>query len=207
MELNVTQFVTLDGVVQSPGAAREDPEGGFGRGGWVVPHFDEDAGAAIDAWFSSASAFLFGRKTYEVFAEHWPHVTDADDPVATRLNGLPKYVASTTLARVDWQHARLLDGDVSERVAELKRDGDGELQVHGSGALTHSLLAAGLVDEFRLIVFPVVVGGGGKRLFPDGGAPAALRLTDARTTSTGAAIHTYRVVGEPTYGDVGEPGA
>lgn len=198
-KLTLTAFLTLDGVVQAPGGPREDREGGFEHGGWVVPYADEDMGRFIDGAFRSATGFLLGRRTYQIFAAHWPRVTDEADPVASRLNNLPKYVASRTLEKVEWNNSTLLGEDVPREVAALKERLDGELQIHGSGNLAQSLMAHGLIDEYRLLVYPVLLGTG-KRLFTDGIAPAALELTDTRTTGTGVAVHTYRTVGKPGYG-------
>ena len=201
MRITLTQFLSVDGVVQSPGAPDEDPDGGFRHGGWVVPHIDEGMGEAIDAIFAKAEAFLFGRRTYEIFAGHWPHVDDPDEPVAAQLNGLPKYVASTTLTEVSWSHASLLGRDVPAEVAELRSRPGGELQVHGSRGLAQTLMRHGLIDEYRLLVFPVVLGEG-KRLFPEGSPPAGLRLIDSRRTARGIAVQHYETVGQPPDGDV-----
>ena len=148
---------------------------------------------------TSTDAFLLGRKTYEIFAAHWPKVTDENDPIATSLNSKPKYVASRTLDQVDWNNSTLLKGDVAEAVAELKRQPGGDLQTQGSGELIQTLMRHDLVDEYRLLVYPVVLGKG-KRLFRDGNVPAALRLVDTKTTSSGIAIHTYESAGKPTFG-------
>lgn len=199
MKLTVTTFLSVDGVVQGPGGPEEDRSGGFERGGWLVPYADEDMGRQVVTWFAEADAFLLGRSTYQIFAAHWPRVTDPDDPVASALNTLPKHVVSSTLSAVQWNNSTLLSGDLAEKVAELKRRPGRELQVHGSPTLVRALLEQDLVDELRLIVFPVVVGAG-RRLFPENGPATALRLTDAKTTSTGAAIHVYQPAGAPTYG-------
>ncbi len=204
MKLTVTTFQTLDGVMQAPGGPQEDTRGGFEHGGWLVPHFDAETGAFMDETFRPAQAFLLGRFTYETFARHWPHVEDADDPVANPLNALPKYVASRTLRDEDltWKGSSLLGDDVPARVAELKARGDGELQVHGSTGLIQTLLEHELVDELRLLTFPVVLGTG-TRLFGGGAAPAAMRLTESRTTSSGVVIGVYAFDGRPEYGAVG----
>jgi dihydrofolate reductase len=198
-KLVVTTFLTLDGVMQSPGAPQEDPSGGFKHGGWLVPHADADMGQQMVDWFSRAEDFLLGRSTYEVFAGHWPHVPTEGDPIATALNTLPKHVASRTLDHVDWNGAELIEGDVADAVAALKAQDGGELQVHGSAGLIQTLLEHDLIDELRLIVFPVVLGEG-KRLFGDGTAPAGLSLTSSSTTGAGAVILTYERAGDVDVG-------
>lgn len=201
MRLTLTMFTTLDGVVQGPGAPEEDRDGGFEHGGWLVPYFDDDMGAAIGGWFREADAFLLGRRTYEIFAASWPRVTDPDDPVAGPLNRLPKHVASRTLTEVSWAGSELLRGDAATAVAELKQRPGRELQVHGSGNLAQTLIREGLVDEYRLLTFPVVLGTG-KRLFGAGARPARLRPLDRRETSTGVRIDVYEAAGEPEFGSV-----
>jgi len=199
MKLTVTTFLSVDGVVQGPGGPEEDRDGGFDRGGWLVPYADEDLGRQIVTWFAEADAFLLGRRTYQIFAAHWPRVTDPNDSVAAGLNTLPKHVVSRTLSTVEWNNSTLLSGDLAEEVAELKSRPGRELQVHGSPTLVNGLLELGLVDELRLIVFPVVVGAG-RRLFPQSGPARALRLVDAKTTGAGAAIHVYQPAGALTFG-------
>ena len=199
MRLTLHTFLTLDGVMQAPGGPSEDPSGGFDHGGWLVPYADDGMAQAVDGWFAEADAFLLGRRTYEIFAAHWPRVTDPDDPVAGRLNSLPKYVASRTLRDVSWEGSTLLSGDVAEQVSELKSRPGRELQVHGSGRLAQTLIANGLVDGYRLLTFPVVLGTG-RRLFAEGAKPAALRLVDSKTTGSGIDISVYEAAGEPTYG-------
>ena len=191
MQLTLHTFLTLDGVMQAPGGPEEDPDGGFGYGGWSFPYGDQDFGAAMTGWFEHASAFLLGRKTYQIFSGHWPRVTDPGDPIAAKLNALPKYVASTTLASADWQNSSILSGDVAAGVAKRKEQPGDELQVHGSGGLAQALIDHDLIDEYRLLVFPVHLGSG-KKLFRDGVKPAALRLVSATTTGTGVVIATYQ---------------
>ncbi len=200
MRLTLTTFLTLDGVMQAPGTRTEDPSDGFTLGGWIVPYASEDMGEP--AWWEQADAFLLGRRTYDIFAAHWPRVTDPDDTIAARLNALPKYVASRTRRDLEWNGATVLDGDVVEAVRELKARPGGELQVHGSGDLAQTLIAHDLVDEYRLTTFPVVLGRG-RHLFADGARPAALRLTSSRTTSAGAVLSTYEPAGDVVRGSFG----
>jgi dihydrofolate reductase len=199
MRLTLHTFLTLDGVLQAPGGPDEDRDGGFEHGGWSFPYGDEDFGVAITGWFAHADAFLLGRKTYEIFAGHWPKVTDADDPIASKLNALPKYVASATLTSVDWQNSSLISGDVAAEVARLKQQPGDELQVHGSGDLAHTLIEHDLIDEYRLLIFPLHLGSG-KKLFTDGAKAAGLRLLSSSTTSTGVVIASYEPAGPVKYG-------
>jgi dihydrofolate reductase len=197
--LILTTFLSLDGVMQAPGGPDEDRSGGFQHGGWLVPYADPDMGRMIDETFAATDAFLLGRKTYEIFAAHWPRVTDPADPIATALNRLPKYVVSRTLEKAEWNNSTVIRGDIAKQVAELKRRHEGEILIQGSSELIQTLLANDLVDEYRLLVFPVVLGSG-KRLFGSGAVPAALALVDTKATSTGIVINTYRPAGKPTYG-------
>ena len=190
MKLTLHTFLTLDGVMQAPGGPDEDRESGFDHGGWSFPYGDEDFGAAMVGWFGHASAFLLGRKTYEIFSGHWPRVTDPADPIASKLNALPKYVATTTLASVDWHNSSLLGGDVAAEVARLKELPGDELQVHGSGELAQTLIEHDLIDEYRLLYFPVHLGPG-KKLFRDSAPAAALRLISTSATGTGVIIASY----------------
>ena len=199
MRLALHTFLTLDGVMQAPGGPDEDRDGGFAHGGWSYPYGDEDFGATMTGWFANVDAFLLGRKTYDIFSGHWPKVTDPADPIATKLNALPKYVASTTLDRVEWHNSSLLGADVPSEVAKLKERPGNELQVHGSGALAQTLIEHDLVDEYRLMFFPVHLGSG-KKLFGDGARAAALRLTGTTTTSSGVIIATYEPDGPARYG-------
>jgi dihydrofolate reductase len=168
----VNMFVSLDGVIQGPGLPDEDREGGFEHGGWQAPYFDEESGKVITEHTARLEALLLGRKTYEIFATYWPQAA-ASDPIAARLNSAPKYVASRTLDTVEWNNSKLIEGDVADAVAGLKRD-HGQIDVTGSG----------------------------KRLFPDGTVPTALRLVESATFPKGAVLLAYQRTGKPTYGSM-----
>ena len=199
-KLTLTTFLSLDGVIQGPGAPDEDRDGGFEYGGWVVPFADEDMGQFMDEVFGRSAAFLLGRRTYDIFAGYWPKITDPEHTIAARLNGLPKHVVSTTLKHPQWEHTDVVSGDVVAETGLLKeRTHAGELQIHGSAALARSLMPHGLIDEYNLLIFPVYLGRG-RRLFPDGGPPTAFRLASARTTSSGISIHTYQAAGRAEFG-------
>jgi len=201
MQLTVTTFLSVDGVYQGPGGPDEDRSGGFDRGGWLVPHFDEATGEFMDSIFQRVDAFLLGRRTYDIFAAWWPNATDPEDTVANRLNTLPKYVASTTLKDPEWANTSVLEGDLVSALRKLKdRDGR-ELQVHGSGALVRFLLENDLVERLNLLVFPVIVGAE-RRLFPDSGIATGLALDESRTTGSGVTISVYRPTGRPEFGEV-----
>ena len=189
-KLIITAFLSIDGVMQAPGAPDEDRSGGFAHGGWMVPFADEDLGRLVTAWIEQAGGFLLGRGTYDIFAAHWPRVTDPQDVIARALNGLPKYVASTTLKSAEWHNTTIIQGGVVDAVRALKREEGSELQVHGSPGLAQTLIANDLVDEYRLWFHPVVLGSG-KRLFGAGAASAALKLRATTTTSTGVVVNTY----------------
>jgi dihydrofolate reductase len=199
--LVVTTFLTLDGVMQAPGGPGEDPSGGFSHEGWLVPHFDEALGAQINEWFTGAEDFLLGRGTYEIFYASWPKMI-SDDPVSQGINFKKKYVASRTLTSVEWDTAELLQGDVGDAVRKLKAQDGGELQVHGSAGLIQTLLQEDLVDELRLIVFPVTLGEG-KRLFGEGAVPRTWRLKTHATTPSGAVMVSYERAGDVETGYVG----
>ncbi len=201
MELTTTAQVSVDGVMQGPGGPEEDERGVFERGGWA--HFDDEAGAVMDEIYERADTFLFGRRTYEIFAGSWGAWPDpGDSPIWTALHTRPKYVASTTPFDPKWANTTVLSGDVEGAIRELKAKAGGELQVHGSGALFRWLLANDLVDEINLFTFPVVVGQG-TRLFPDTGKDFALELTGAQSiTPSGVTIQVYHPVGRPRYATV-----
>jgi dihydrofolate reductase len=199
MKLTLYTFLSLDGVMQAPGGPDEDREGGFEHGGWLVPYADDELTRLVIDWMQPADAFLLGRKTYEIFAASWPRVTDPEDLIAERLNNKPKYVASRTLDRVDWQGSSLIRGDVATEVAKLKQAPGGELQVHGSGDLAQTLIANNLIDKYRFYVFPVVLQTG-KRLFKEAGPPGALKLIGTRTTSQGVTVSDYEPAGALSYG-------
>jgi dihydrofolate reductase len=187
--LAVNTFMSLDGVMQAPGGPDEDPTGGFTLGGWAVNYFDDEMlGRIAD---SGPYDLLLGRGTYEIFAAHWPH---DEGPVADQLNCARKHVASTTLDRAEWANSTVIGGDVAEYVADLKSQDGPEIQVHGSPGLIQTLLEHDLIDEFRLWIFPVVVGSG-KRLFGSGAIPAGLTLTDSQVSQTGVTVNTYERAG------------
>ena len=192
-ELTMTTFLSLDGIMQAPGGPEEDPSGNFPHGGWLVPHADEDMGTTMAEIFSKAEAFLLGRKTYEIFAAYWPRITDPADPVASKLNGLPKFVASRTQDAFAWSNTTLVRDVVKDAIAIKKRFGR-EVQVHGSAGLVQTLIEHDLVDEYRLLTFPVVLGTG-KRLFGSGAVPRTLRLVSSRTTGKGVVVSVYRPAG------------
>lgn len=199
MRLTLHTFLTIDGVMQAPGGPDEDADGGFEHGGWSFPYSDEDFGGAMAGWFTQADAFLLGRRTYDIFSGYWPQVTDPGNPIASKLNALPKYVASTTLDSVAWHNSVLLGGDVAAEVGKLKEQPGRELQVHGSGQLAQTLISRDLVDEYRLLTFPVHLGAG-KKLFRDGLRAGALRLVSTQTTGTGVVISRYEPDGPPRHG-------
>jgi dihydrofolate reductase len=200
MRLTVTTFVTLDGVMQCPGAPDEDGTG-FEYGGWSAPYGDDDFGAFMAARLANADAFLLGRKTYEIFASYWPRVTDPDNPIAAPLNSLPKYLVSSTVTAPGWHNTTVLTGDLADSVAELKARPGNEIQVHGSGQLASALIAHGLVDELHLLIFPVILGVG-RRLFPQQPVAAAMQLADSKTTSKGVSILTLRPAGPAQFGNL-----
>ena len=199
MKLTTITMVTVDGVMQGLGGPDEDRRGGFERGGWVAPLFDDEAGTFLNQVYQRADAFLFGRRTYEIFAGSWGVWPDpGDSPIWTALNTKPKYVASTTLTEPRWANTTVLSGDSAAAVGELKAKPAGELQVHGSGKLIRWLLDNQLVEEITLLTYPVIIGQG-TRLFPDTGRDRALELVESRATSSGVTIQVYRPTGRPQY--------
>ena len=195
MKLTTTTFVSVDGVMQGIGSPDEDRSGGFERGGWTTPLWDSEAGSFLNEVYGRAEAFLFGRRTYEIFAGSWGTVADPGiNPIAAALNSRPKYVASTTLTDPRWANTIVLSTEVAAAVGELRAKSGGELQVHGSGALIRWLLDNELVDELNLLIFPVIVGQG-MRLFPDNGQDRALELLESRATPRGVTIQAYRPTG------------
>jgi dihydrofolate reductase len=186
----VNEFLSLDGVMQGPGDPEEDRSGGFAHGGWQRPYFDDDFAKVAFEGMAQTGGYLFGRRTYQIMAAYWPNQPD-DNPFAASLNGLPKYVASTTLSEpLEWQNSTLLQGDVAKAVAELKEQPGKNLVVLGSGELVQTLMENDLVDEYGLMINPIVLGSG-KRLFRDGSAKRPLRLVRSMTSSTGVLVATY----------------
>jgi dihydrofolate reductase len=197
MKLTTNTQVSVDGVMQANGGRSEDLDPGFERGGWALPLFDSEAMAYVDEFYQRAGAFLFGRRTYELFAGYWGVQGDSS-PIAAALNAKPKYVVSTTLTDPQWADTTVLSGDVASAIGELKAKSGGELQVHGSGNLIRWLLDHELVDEITLLVCPVVVGAG-TRLFPDSGPDLALDLIGSRAFPKGITSQVYRPAGRPQY--------
>ena len=199
MKLTTITNVSVDGVMQGLGGADEDRRGGFERGGWALPLFDNEAATFLNQVYQRADAFLFGRRTYEIFAGSWGTWDDpGDSPIWTALNTRPKYVASTTPFDPKWANTTVLSGDVAAAICELKAKAGGELQVHGSGSLVRWLFDNQLVDEITLLTYPVVIGQG-TRLFPATGPDTALELVDSRSTPKGVTIQVYRPTGRPQY--------
>jgi dihydrofolate reductase len=202
MKLTTTTHLSLDGVIQGLGGPDEDRRGGFERGGWAIPLFDDEAATFLDQVFARADAFLFGRRTYEIFAGSWGTgswgANQGNNPISLALNTRPKYVASTTLTDPQWADTTVLSGDLAAAIGELKAKPADEVQVHGSGALIRWLLDNDLVDEITLLTYPVVIGQG-TRLFPDTGPDRALELLESRATPGGVIIQVYRPAGRPQY--------
>jgi dihydrofolate reductase len=202
MKLTTLTHVSVDGVMQGLGGPEEDPTGEFERGGWALPLFGGEAQTFTDQVYGRADAFLFGRRTFEIFAGSWGTGSwgenQGDNPISVALNTRPKYVASTTLTDPEWADTTVLSGDVAAAIRELKAERDGELQVHGSGSLVRWLLDNQLVDEIILLTYPLVVGQG-TRLFPATGPDTALDLVESRSTPEGITIQVYRPAGRPQY--------
>ena len=192
-ELIVSTFLTLDGVLQAPGGPGEDDSGGFAHGGWSVNYWDEQMGQVMSEAMSTPFDLVLGRKTYDIFAAHWPHASE--EAGAKPLNDATKYVASRSRPTLEWSNSVLIEGDAAEGIAALKKEDGPELQVHGSGNLIQTLLRHNLVDQYRLLVFPLVIGSG-KRLFSEGTIPAGLKLVDSKVSTTGVVIGTYEPAGE-----------
>jgi len=187
-------FVSLDGVMQAPGAPEEDPMGGFTLGGWTFHYFDETMGQRLDETFSAPFELLLGRRTYEIFAAHWPYVPE-DDPIGKVFNATRKYVVTSSSEPLTWQNSTAILANIAAEIARLKQQDGPMLLLQGSSELIQTLLSRGLIDEFRLMIFPLVLGRG-KRLFGTGAVPMALRLVDAKMSTTGVAMHTYVPAGE-----------
>jgi dihydrofolate reductase len=201
-KLIVLSFISLDGVMQAPGGPEEDPTGDFKYEGWVVGSFDEFLLKAMVKQMSKPVDLLLGRKTYEIFAAHWPYVNSRDDPFAAKINNAKKYVASKTLTNLDWRNSKLIDGDVGEEVKKLKNQDGPDIQVHGSGNLIQALLKHNLVDELWLKIFPVTLGTG-KRLFAEGTIPSAFKLLESEISQNGVIIASYERAGEVRTGSFG----
>jgi dihydrofolate reductase len=201
MRVIVSEFLTLDGVMQAPGGSDEDTRDGFQHGGWQLALFDDVLGQFVMGGISSAGGLLLGRRTYEIFAAYWPNQS-ADDPLAPTLNALPKYVASRTLqAPLDWENSTLLEGDAADSVAKLKEQPGDDLLVIGSGDLVKTLLQHDLVDAYQLMVHPIILGGG-KRLFPiDGRMKRQFKLVNSQTTPNGIVILIYEPAAEDVQGE------
>lgn len=194
-KLNVVSFITLDGVMQAPGGPEEDPTGGFKHGGWVVGYFDNFLGKVMVKQMSKTFDLLLGRRTYEIFAAHWPYVNNNEDPIAAGINNARKYVASKTLTKLDWNNSELIMGDLVEEVKKLKDQGGPPIQVHGSGNLIQTLLKHDLVDELWLKIFPITLGPG-KRLFAEGTIPVGYKILESEISPSGVIVATYGRTGE-----------
>jgi dihydrofolate reductase len=194
-KLIVLSFITLDGVMQAPGGPEEDPTGGFKYGGWVAGYFDDFLGNVMVKQMSRPFDLLLGRRTYEIFAAHWPYVKTNEDTIATGINNAKKYVASKTLKMLDWSNSELLKGDVAKEVKKLKDQDGPEIQVHGSGNLIQTLLKHDLVDELWLKIFPITLGTG-KRLFAEGTIPVGFKLLESEISPNGVIVASYVRAGE-----------
>jgi dihydrofolate reductase len=195
-------FLTLDGVMQAPGGPEEDPEGGFLHGGWQAPYDDDVTGRLVTEGIADADGFLLGRKTYDIFASYWPKVTDPNDPIAAALNTRPKYVLSRSLEHVTWNNSRLIKGDVVAELRRLRQQPGRTLHTWGSADALQTLLKNELIDEYRLFIYPLVLGSG-KRLFGSGTIPVALKQVESVTTGKGAIYRRFEPSGKPEYGRIG----
>ena len=195
-----TTFVSLDGIMQAPGGPQEDPTGGFTLGGWTAPHFDEALGGAMGEIFGRPFDLLLGRKTYDIFAAHWPHVTDPNDPIAGLFNQITKYVASRTEPALSWQNSQWLGADTVATLQRLKGEDGPDLLVQGSSELLQALWRHGLVDELSVLTFPLLLGQG-KRMFGDGAVPTGLKLVKSKTYPTGVIVANYQPDGAVKTGD------
>ncbi len=198
----VNAFLTLDGVMQAPGGPEEDREGGFLHGGWQAPYVGEVMGRLVTEGIADADGFLLGRKTYDIFAGYWPKVTDPNNPIATALNARPKHVLSRRLERVTWNNSRLIQGDVIAELGKLRQQPGRTLHTWGSADALQTLLKNDLIDEYRLFIFPVVLGSG-KRLFGSGTIPVALKQVESVTSDKGAMYYRFERSGKPQYGQMG----
>jgi len=194
-KLIVLSFISLDGVMQAPGGPEEDTTGGFKHGGWVFPYFDDFAGKVMDMQMKNPYDLLLGRKTYEIWAAHWPNVKPDNDPFAARINNAKKYVASRTLTRLDWRNSELIKGDVAKEVKKIKGQDGPVIQVHGSGNLIQTLLKHDLVDELWLKIFPITLGAG-KRLFAEGTIPAEFKVIESDISPAGVIVASYERAGK-----------
>jgi dihydrofolate reductase len=201
-KLVVLSFITLDGVMQAPGGPEEDPTGGFKYGGWVAGYFDDFLGNVMVKQMSKPFDLLLGRKTYEIFAAHWPYVKTNEDSFAAGINKAKKYVASKTMKKLDWSNSELIKGDVAKEVKKLKEQDGPEIQVHGSGNLIQTLLKHDLVDELWLKIFPITLGRG-KRLFAEGTIPAGFELLESEISPSGVIVASYARAGEVRTGSFG----
>src|SRR6476646_4861797 len=202
MKLMASMMLTVDGVYQGPGGPDEDRRGGFDRGGWTAAHADDEMWPFLTSMFERADALLLGRKTWQIWEPYWP-LHDSGDPLSHGINVLPKYVPSTTLRDPKWQNTHVIGGNVEAKVRELKAQQGSYLLLQGSGVLLRWLLERDLVDELKLIIYPLVLGKG-LRLFPDQGQTHRLQLVESRVTPTGIMLQSYRPAGRATFGTVGE---
>ncbi|MFI6709146.1 dihydrofolate reductase family protein [Nonomuraea sp. NPDC050478] len=197
--LVVSAFVSLDGVMQAPGGPGEDDDNGFKHGGWLAPHVDEGFNRIMGDQLDRADGMLLGRRSYDILSSYWPHVSDEDG--GAEINSMRKYVATRSPMTAEWRNTEVLAGEAAQTVADLKRRTDGEIITQGSSDLIRTLQRAELVDEYRLMVFPVVLGEG-KRMFAEGTLPAGLKLTGCTTTDAGVVYMTYAWTGDPVYSSV-----